>query len=150
MGIFTGGIDAETITPTFVSPSVLTDGALAPGAGATPSSAAPDRHHRRRPRKRPHRRRPGADLVNGGDGDDTILWNPGGGSDTVDGGAGRHDTLQFNTANIAETNRRLGAPRRPCAGDARRGGASPWTSTTSSASLHRAAAAGPTPSRSAT
>src|SRR5258708_40078612 len=36
-----------------------------------------------------------------GAGDDTFVWNPGEGSDTVDGGAG-NDTLVFNGANIDE------------------------------------------------
>jgi Ca2+-binding RTX toxin-like protein len=52
----------------------------------------------------------GADLMNGqrgndtalmGAGDDTFLWNPGDGSDIVEGQAG-DDTMQFNGANIAE------------------------------------------------
>ena len=53
----------------------------------------------------------GDDLVNGGRwhrlapssalGDDTFVWNPGDGNDTVDGQAGA-DTLLFNGANIAE------------------------------------------------
>jgi Ca2+-binding RTX toxin-like protein len=52
----------------------------------------------------------GNDLVNGGTGNDmaflgagndTFVWNPGDGSDTVDGQAGI-DTLLFNGANIAE------------------------------------------------
>ena len=34
-------------------------------------------------------------------GDDTFVWNPGDGSDTVDGGAG-NDTLLFNGSNVAE------------------------------------------------
>src|SRR5437762_13881553 len=36
-----------------------------------------------------------------GAGDDTFIWNPGDGSDIVEGQAG-FDTLQFNGANIAE------------------------------------------------
>ena len=36
-----------------------------------------------------------------GAGDDTFIWNPGDGSDTVEGQAG-FDTLVFNGANIAE------------------------------------------------
>jgi Ca2+-binding RTX toxin-like protein len=36
-----------------------------------------------------------------GAGDDTFVWNPGDGSDTVDGGAG-NDTLLFNGANVNE------------------------------------------------
>jgi Ca2+-binding RTX toxin-like protein len=36
-----------------------------------------------------------------GAGNDTFVWNPGDGSDTVDGQAG-NDTLQFNGSNIAE------------------------------------------------
>src|SRR6187551_2414043 len=103
MGIFTGGIDPETITPSFVSPSVTNDGGAAPGNGADTifGGAGADTID-------------GgggadsldggldADRVSGGGGDDVIAWNPGGGSDTIDGGAG-HDTLVFNTTNIAET-----------------------------------------------
>jgi Ca2+-binding RTX toxin-like protein len=53
---------------------------------------------------------PGVDFVNGrrgndeaflGNGNDSFVWNPGDGSDTVDGEAGT-DTLLFNGANIAE------------------------------------------------
>jgi Ca2+-binding RTX toxin-like protein len=36
-----------------------------------------------------------------GDGDDTFVWNPGDGSDVVEGQAG-NDTLQFNGSNIGE------------------------------------------------
>ena len=36
-----------------------------------------------------------------GAGDDTFVWNPGDGSDTVDGQGGS-DTMQFNGANINE------------------------------------------------
>ena len=36
-----------------------------------------------------------------GDGDDTFVWNPGDGSDTVEGQAG-FDTLQFNGSNVGE------------------------------------------------
>jgi hypothetical protein len=36
-----------------------------------------------------------------GAGDDTFVWNPGNGSDTVEGGAG-FDTLLFNGANVSE------------------------------------------------
>jgi Ca2+-binding RTX toxin-like protein len=43
----------------------------------------------------------GADAAMLGNGDDTFIWNPGDGSDTVDGQAG-FDTLLFNGANIAE------------------------------------------------
>ena len=45
---------------------------------------------------------PGADLLLGGAGPDTFLWNPGDQSDTLDGGPGA-DTLQFTGANINET-----------------------------------------------
>jgi len=53
---------------------------------------------------------PGNDVVRGGrgndlalmdDGNDTFVWNPGDGSDTVEGQAGT-DTLQFNGANVNE------------------------------------------------
>ena len=36
-----------------------------------------------------------------GAGDDTFVWNPGDGSDIVEGQAGA-DTMQFNGANVAE------------------------------------------------
>ena len=36
-----------------------------------------------------------------GAGDDTFVWNPGDGSDTVEGQGG-HDTLQFNGSNVNE------------------------------------------------
>src|SRR5262249_14924352 len=41
------------------------------------------------------------DLAFLGAGDDTFVWNPGDGSDTVDGQGGT-DTMQFNGANIGE------------------------------------------------
>jgi hypothetical protein len=47
---------------------------------------------------------PGADRADKGRGLSRLsmfVWNPGDGSDVVDGGAGT-DTLQFNGANIAE------------------------------------------------
>jgi Ca2+-binding RTX toxin-like protein len=37
----------------------------------------------------------------GGDGNDTFVWNPGDGSDLIEGQGGQ-DTLQFNGANVAE------------------------------------------------
>jgi len=43
----------------------------------------------------------GDDLALLGAGDDTFIWNPGDGSDTVEGQTGK-DTLLFNGANIAE------------------------------------------------
>src|SRR5262249_44368709 len=43
----------------------------------------------------------GNDLAPLGGGNDTFVWNPGDGSDTVEGQAG-FDTLQFNGAAIAE------------------------------------------------
>jgi Ca2+-binding RTX toxin-like protein len=36
-----------------------------------------------------------------GGGDDTFIWNPGDGNDTIEGQSGA-DTLQFNGANVAE------------------------------------------------
>ena len=44
----------------------------------------------------------GHDVASLGAGDDTFVWNPGDGSDTVDGQAG-NDTLLFNGANINES-----------------------------------------------
>ena len=43
----------------------------------------------------------GNDLAVLGDGNDTFVWNPGDGSDTVEGQAG-FDTLVFNGANVNE------------------------------------------------
>ena len=43
----------------------------------------------------------GNDQLHGGEGDDQIVWNPGDGSDVVEGEAGQ-DTLVFNGAVIAE------------------------------------------------
>ncbi len=45
---------------------------------------------------------PGADEMLGGEGDDQIVWNPGDGSDLVEGEDGE-DTLLFNGANVDET-----------------------------------------------
>jgi Ca2+-binding RTX toxin-like protein len=54
---------------------------------------------------------PGRDVIDGGpasdtalmgDGDDTFRWDPGDGSDTVDGEGGSADTLLFNGGNVAE------------------------------------------------
>jgi Ca2+-binding RTX toxin-like protein len=44
----------------------------------------------------------GNDTALMGSGNDTFVWNPGDGSDVVEGQAG-NDTLQFNGANVAET-----------------------------------------------
>lgn len=104
MGVFTGGAAAEIITPTFVSPTVAATGGLAPSTGADSiyGGAGTDTLDGGR----------GddtleggfdADRVSGGDGNDTVLWNPGGGSDTIDGGAGLGDALVFSTANATET-----------------------------------------------
>ena len=48
-----------------------------------------------------------------GAGDDTFVWDPGDGSDTVEGQAG-NDTMQFNGSNIGEQHRPLGQ-RQPAA-----------------------------------
>jgi len=54
---------------------------------------------------------PGSDLIDGnrgndlafmGSGEDTFVWDPGDGSDTIEGQSGK-DTMVFNGANIAET-----------------------------------------------
>ncbi len=44
---------------------------------------------------------PGVDPHNGGPGDDLMIWNPGDGSEPVNGEAG-NDTFQFNGANVDE------------------------------------------------
>ena len=44
----------------------------------------------------------GADLVKMGAGDDVFRWDPGDGSDTVEGQSGRHDVMLFNGADLAE------------------------------------------------
>ena len=38
----------------------------------------------------------------GGDGNDTLVWNPGDGNDLVEGQAGANDTMEFNGAAGAE------------------------------------------------
>jgi Ca2+-binding RTX toxin-like protein len=43
----------------------------------------------------------GSDRMIGGAGDDVFVWNPGDGSDVIEGQAG-HDTMQFNGANVNE------------------------------------------------
>ncbi len=44
---------------------------------------------------------PGADVMIGGAGDDTFIWNPGDGSDVIEGEGGQN-TLLFNGANVSE------------------------------------------------
>jgi Ca2+-binding RTX toxin-like protein len=111
MATFTGTNADETITPTFVSPTVQTSGGNLPSDAADIIDA-----------------RGGTDMIDAGGGDDLILagagndtviggrgndtallgsgndtfiWNPGDGSDVVEGQGG-FDTLLFNGANIAE------------------------------------------------
>ena len=103
MATFTGTNADETITPTLVSPTVATSGGSLPsdnadvinagGGSDLPSIAAA-----------------AMDVVTGGQGNDlaflgagndTFIWNPGDGSDTVEGQADT-DTLQFNGANVSE------------------------------------------------
>ena len=67
----------------------------------TPSPAATAPIAARRRRQRPHHRRPRQRHLLGGTGDDTFVWNPGDGSDTIEGQDGT-DTLLFNGANINE------------------------------------------------
>ena len=62
-----------------------------------------------------------------GAGDDTFVWNPGDGSDTVEGQAG-FDTMLFNGSNVTEKIDRLGQ-RQPRSG-------SPATSATSTMDLN--------------
>ena len=64
----------------------------------------------RRRRQRFHRRQPGQRRRLLGAGDDVFQWDPGDGSDTVEGQAGI-DTLDFNGANIAENFDDLGQRR---------------------------------------
>ena len=86
MSTFTGTNADETITPEEVSPTVTTNGQPRPSADVDMIDAGG-----------------GNDVVAGGggndvaqlgSGDDTFIWNPGDGSDTVDGQAG-FDTLVF-------------------------------------------------------
>jgi Ca2+-binding RTX toxin-like protein len=44
----------------------------------------------------------GNDVAFGSDGDDTFVWNPGDGSDTLDGQGGFGDVMAFNGSNIGE------------------------------------------------
>ena len=111
MATFTGSNADEIITPNFVSPTVKTSGGTLPTDAADIIDA-----------------RGGNDVIDAGGGDDIILagagndtviggrgndtallgsgndtfiWNPGDGSDRVEGQGG-FDTLLFNGANIAE------------------------------------------------
>ena len=82
-----------------------------------------------------------------GAGDDTFVWNPGDGSDTVEGQAGT-DTLLFNGANVDEKID-ISANGTRAAVHPRRRPTSPWTSTASRRSTSTPSAA-PTPSPSTT
>jgi len=111
MATFTGTNANEIITPTFVSPTVKASGGTLPSDGADIIDA-----------------RGGNDFIDAGGGDDilhagagndtviggrgndtallgsgndTFIWNPGDGSDLIEGQTG-FDTLLFNGANIAE------------------------------------------------
>ena len=88
----------------------------------------------------------GNDVALLGTGNDTFIWNPGDGSDTVEGQAGT-DTLVFNGANINENiDISANGPRAGCSATS---AISPWTSTASSTSSSPRWAA-PTTSRSMT
>ena len=111
MATFTGTNADETITPSFVSPTVKTSGGTLPSDAADIIDAGG-----------------GNDMIDAGGGDDVILagagndtviggrgndvallgsgndtfiWNPGDGSDVVEGQGG-FDTLLFNGANVNE------------------------------------------------
>ena len=102
MGVFTGGVAAEIITPDFVSATVTAVGGAAPSnADDTILGGAGDDTIDGGKGDDVIDGGTGADSVFGGAGADTLVWNPGGGSDTMDGGKG-FDTVLFNTANIAE------------------------------------------------
>ena len=82
----------------------------AQAAGLTDRRRARQRHAQRhagrrdparRRRQRLRRRQPGNDFAQLGAGDDTFQWDPGDGSDTINGDTG-NDTMLFNGANIAE------------------------------------------------
>ena len=105
------------------------------------------RHADRRRRQRLHRRRPGNDVAFLGAGDDTFVWNPGDGSDTVEGQAG-DDTMLFNGSNVNENfDISANGSRRPASSAT--SATSRWTSTASSRSTSTPWAA-PTPSPSTT
>jgi Ca2+-binding RTX toxin-like protein len=111
MATFTGTNADETITPNFVSPTVKTSGGNLPSdaadiidagggndvidagggddiilAGAGNDTVIGGR---------------GNDVALMGSGNDTFIWNPGDGSDVVEGQGG-FDTLLFNGANVGE------------------------------------------------
>jgi Ca2+-binding RTX toxin-like protein len=86
MSTFTGTDADETITPEKVSPTVTANGQPRPSADADTINAGGGNDI--------VAGGGGNDVANLGSGDDTFIWNPGDGSDTVDGQAG-FDTLVF-------------------------------------------------------
>jgi Ca2+-binding RTX toxin-like protein len=103
MADFTGTASDEIITPDFVSSTVTAIG------GAHPSNAA-DTINAGGGNDRIESDGgddvviggPGNDTANLGAGNDTFIWNPGDGSDIVEGASGT-DTLLFNGSNVGET-----------------------------------------------
>ena len=102
MATFTGTNADETITPVLVSATVTTSGGATPsgaddtiiaGGGADTIDGGGGNDELTGG--------VGNDLISGGTGADRIIWNPGDGSDTVEGQADS-DTLDFFGANIAE------------------------------------------------
>jgi Ca2+-binding RTX toxin-like protein len=93
MNTFTGTNADETITPEKVSPTVTTSGQARPSADADTINAGGGNDV--------VAGGGGNDIANLGNGDDTFIWNPGDGSDTVDGQAG-FDTLVFNGSSADE------------------------------------------------
>ena len=89
----------------------------------------------RRLRQRPRRRQPGHRHALLGGGNDTFQWDPGDGSDTVEGQTGT-DTLDFNGSNIGEQID-VSRQRRPRPLHAQHRRDHAWTSTTSSAQRPR-------------
>ena len=68
----------------------------------------------------------------GGAGNDTFIWNPGDGSDTVEGQGGS-DSMVFNGANVSE-NFNISANGQHASGSPATSAMSRWTSTVSSRS----------------
>ena len=103
MNITGGRRRTTTLTVNALGGDDMVDASLLPAdlIGLALNGGAGSDHHLRQPGYRPRERRPRQRHGSLGDGDDTFVWNPGDGSDTVDGQGGS-DRLVFNGSDDAE------------------------------------------------